>query len=166
MKFCCIVTNLAHFMRLYFCAFSGDTTARKTRCFYRAIFTFRVAVLMEISFSICLPPLLLADERGLADTGQLDDLCVGMVGEQAHRMVELFAVELGRTALAEIWVGGSRDGLALLRALDDHIALELRERQQHIAQQRVHRIVGQDTEIQHVDGDALVDHLSDETGCL
>ena len=81
-------------------------------------------------------------------------------------MVKLLGVEFGRTALTEIRVGGARDRLALLRALDDHVALELRERQQHVAQQRVHRVVGQDAKIQHVDGDALVDHIGDETGRL
>lgn len=81
-------------------------------------------------------------------------------------MVKLLGVELGRAALTEIRVGGARDRLALLRALDDHVALELRERQQHVAQQRVDRVVGQDAKIQHVDGDALVDHLGDEAGRL
>lgn len=81
-------------------------------------------------------------------------------------MVKLLGVELGRAALTEIRVGGTRDGLALLRALHDHVALELCERQQHVAQQRVHRVVGQDAKIQHVDGDALVDHLGDEAGRL
>ena len=108
----------------------------------------------------------LPDERGLADAGELDDLRVGMVREQRHRMVELLVVELGRAAFTEIWVGGARDRLALLRALDDHVALELRERQQHVAQQRVHRVVGQDAEIQYVDGHALVDHLGDQAGRL
>lgn len=89
-----------------------------------------------------------------------------MVREQRHRVVELLGVELGRAALTEIRVGGARDRLALLRALHDHVALELRERQQYIAQQRVDRVVGQDSEIQHVDGDALVDHLGDQAGRL
>ena len=42
-------------------------------------------------------------------------------------MVKLLGVELGRTALTEIRVGRARDRLALLRALHDHVALELRE---------------------------------------
>lgn len=108
----------------------------------------------------------LPDERGLADAGELDDLRVGMVIEQRHCVVELLGVELGWTALTEIRVGRARDRLALLRALDDHVALELRERQQHVAQQRVDRVVGQDAEIQYVDGHALVDHLGDESGRL
>ena len=81
-------------------------------------------------------------------------------------MVKLLGVEFGRTALTEIRVGGARDRLALLRALDDHVALELRERQQHVAQQRVDRVVGQDAEVQYIDGDALVDHIGDEVGGL
>lgn len=89
-----------------------------------------------------------------------------MVLEQRHRMVELLGIEFGRAALTEIRVGRARDRLALLRALHDHVALELCERQQHVAQQRVHRVVGQDAKIQHVDGDALVDHLGDEAGRL
>ena len=113
-----------------------------------------------------LPPLSLPDERGLADAGQLDDLRVGMVFKQDHCMVKLLGVELRRAALTEIRVGRARDRLALLRALHDHVALELGERQQHVAQQRVHRVVGQDAEIQYVDGDALVDHLGDEAGRL
>ena len=108
----------------------------------------------------------LPDERGLADAGELDDLRVGMVLKQRHRVVKLLGVELGRTALTEIRVGRARDRLALLRALHDHVALELRERQQHVAQQRVHRVVGQDAEVQYIDGDALVDHLGDEAGRL
>ena len=111
-------------------------------------------------------PLPLADERGLADAGQLDDLRIRMVFEEFHCMVKLLGVELRRAALTEIRVGRARDRLALLRALHDHVALELRERQQHVTQQRVHRVVGQDAKIQHVDGDALVDHLGDETGRL
>ena len=111
-------------------------------------------------------PLPFADERRLADTGQLNNLRVGMVLKQRHRMVKLLGVEFGRAALTEIRVGGARDRLALLRALHDHIALELRERQQHVAQQRVHRVVGQDAEVQYIDGDALVDHLGDEAGRL
>ena len=59
-------------------------------------------------------------------------------------MVKLLGVELGRAALTEIRVGRARDRLALLRALNDHVALKLRERQQHVAQQRVDRVVGQD----------------------
>ena len=81
-------------------------------------------------------------------------------------MVKLLGVEFGRTSLAEIGVSGARDRLALLRALHDHVALELRKRQQYIAQQRVDRVVGQDAKVQHVDGDALVDHLGDEAGRL
>ena len=50
-------------------------------------------------------PLPLADERGLADAGELDDLRVGMVREQRHRVVELLGVEFGRTAFTEIGVG-------------------------------------------------------------
>ena len=120
-----------------------------------------------INFNLeVLPPLPLPDERGLADAGQLDDLRVGMVIEQRHRVVELFSVKLRRPTFTEIRVGGARDRLALLRALHDHVALELRERQQHVAQQRVDRVVGQDAKIQHVDGDALVDHLGDEAGRL
>ena len=111
-------------------------------------------------------PLPLADERRLADAGELDDLRVGMVLEQSHCVVELLGVELGRAAFTEIRVGGARDRLALLRALHDHVALELRERQQHVAQQRVDRVVGQDAEVQYIDGDALVDHLGDQAGRL
>ena len=74
-------------------------------------------------------------------------------------MVKLLGVEFRRTSLAEIGVGRARNSLALLRALHDHVALELRERQQHVAQQRVDQVVGQDAEVEHVDGDALVDHL-------
>ena len=81
-------------------------------------------------------------------------------------MVKLFGVEFRRTSLAEIGVGRARDRLALLRALHDHVALELRERQQHVAQQRVDRVVGQDAEVQYVDGDALVDHVGDHAGRL
>lgn len=113
-----------------------------------------------------LPPLPLPDERGLADAGELNNLRVGVVLEQSHCVVKLLGVEFGRAAFTEIRVGGARDGLALLRALHDHVALELRERQQHVAQQRVHRVVGQDAEVQYVDGDALVDHLGDQAGRL
>lgn len=108
----------------------------------------------------------LADERGLADAGEFDDLRVGMVIKQRHRMVKLLGIKFGRAAFTEIRVGSARDRLALLRALHDHVTLELRERQQHVAQQRVDRVVGQDAEVQHVDGDALVDHLGDESGRL
>lgn len=111
-------------------------------------------------------PLSLPDERGLTDAGQLNNLRVGMILKQSHCMVELLGVELGRTALTEIRVGRARDRLALLRALNDHVALKLRERQQHVAQQRVDRVVGQDAEVEHVDSDALVDHLGDEAGRL
>ena len=72
-------------------------------------------------------PLSLPDERRLADTGQFYDLRVGMVLKQCHRMVKLLGIELGRAALTEIRVSGARDRLAFLRALDDHVALELRE---------------------------------------
>ena len=81
-------------------------------------------------------------------------------------MVKLLGVEFRRTSLAEIGVGRARNSLALLRALHDHVALELRERQQHVAQQRVDQVVGQDAEVEHVDGDALVDHLGDHAGRL
>lgn len=81
-------------------------------------------------------------------------------------MVKLFGVEFRRTSLAEIGVGRAGNRLALLRALHDHVALELRERQQHVAQQRVDRVVGQDAEVQYVDGDALVDHVGDHAGRL
>ena len=81
-------------------------------------------------------------------------------------MVKLLGVEFGRPSFAEIGVGGAGNRLALLRALHDHVALELRERQQHVAQQRVDRVVGQDAEVEHVDGDALVDHLGDHAGRL
>ena len=120
-----------------------------------------------INFNLeVLPPLPLPDERGLADTSEFHDLRIRMLLEQCHCMVKLFSVELRRPTFTEIRVGGARDRLALLRALHDHVALELRERQQHVAQQRVHRVVGQDAEIQHVDGDALVDHIGDEAGRL
>ena len=120
-----------------------------------------------INFNLeVLPPLPLADERGLADTGELNDLRIRMVLKQSHCVVKLLGVELRRAALTEIRVGGARDRLALLRALHDHVALELRERQQHVAQQRVHRVVGQDAEVQYIDGDALVDHLGDKAGRL
>lgn len=81
-------------------------------------------------------------------------------------MVKLLGVELGRTSLTEIGVDRAGNRLALLRALHDHVALELRERQQHVAQQRVDRVVGQDAEVQYVDGDALVDHVGDHAGRL
>ena len=113
-----------------------------------------------------LPPLSLPDERGLADAGQLDDLRIRMVFEEFHRVVKLLGVEFGRPSLAEIGVGRAGNRLALLRALHDHVALELRERQQHVAQQRVDRVVGQDAEVQYVDGDALVDHVGDHAGRL
>ena len=120
-----------------------------------------------INFNLeVLPPLPLPNQRRLADTSEFHDLRIRMLLEQCHCMVKLLGVELGRTALTEIRVGGARDRLALLRALHDHVALELRERQQHVAQQRVHRVVGQDAEVQYVDGDALVDHLGDESGRL
>ena len=122
--------------------------------------------LNHLAYGLNFPPLPLPDERGFADAGQLNNLRVGMVREQRHRVVELLGVELGRAALTEIRVGGARDRLALLRALHDHVALELRERQQHVAQQRVDRVVGQDAKVQHVDGDALVDHLGDHAGRL
>ena len=60
------------------------------------------------------PPLSLPDERRLADAGQLNNLRVGMVLEQRHRMVELLGIEFGRAALTEIRVGRARDRLALL----------------------------------------------------
>lgn len=113
-----------------------------------------------------LPPLFLPDERRLADAGELDDLRIRMLLKQSHCMVKLLGVELRRATLTEIRVGRARDRLALLCALNDHVALELRERQQHVAQQRVDRVVGQDAEVQYVDGDVLVDHLGDEAGCL
>ena len=108
----------------------------------------------------------LPNERRLADAGELNDLRIRMVLEQRHRVVKLLGIKLGRAALTEIRVGGARDRLALLRALHDHVALELRERQQHVAQQRVDRVVGQDAEVQYIDGDALVYHFSDKTGRL
>lgn len=87
-----------------------------------------------INFNLeVLPPLPLPDERGLADAGQLDDLRVRVVFEEFHRMVKLFGVEFGRPSLAEIGVGRAGDRLALLRALNDHVALELCKRQQYIA---------------------------------
>ena len=122
--------------------------------------------LNHLAYGLNFPPLSLPDERRFADAGELDDLRVRMVIEQRHRMVKLLGVELGRAALTEIRVGGARDRLALLRALHDHVALELRERQQHVAQQRVDRVVGQDAEVQYIDGDALVDHIGDEVGGL
>ena len=122
--------------------------------------------LNHLAYGLNFPPLSLPDERRFADAGELDDLRVRMVIEQRHRMVKLLGVELGRAALTEIRVGRARDRLALLCALDDHVALELRERQQHVAQQRVDRVVGQDAEVQYVDGDALVDHIGDEVGGL
>ena len=122
--------------------------------------------LNHLAYGLNFPPLFLPDERRLADAGELDDLRVGMVLEQRHRVVKLLGVERGRAALTEIRVGRARDRLALLRALYDHVALELRERQQHVAQQRVHRVVGQDAEVQYIDGDAIVDHLGDEAGRL
>lgn len=128
--------------------------------------SFARVFLNHLAYGLNFSSLPLPDERGLADAGELDDLRVGMVREQRHRMVKLLGIEFGRAALTEIRVGGARDRLALLRALDDHVALELRERQQHVAQQRVHRVVGQDAEVQYVDGDALVDHLGDEAGRL
>ena len=76
-------------------------------------------------------PLFLPDERRLADAGELDDLRVGMVLEQRHRMVKLLGIEFGRAAFTEIRVGGARDRLALLRALHDHVALELLSPQEH-----------------------------------
>lgn len=81
-------------------------------------------------------------------------------------MVKLLGVEFGRAAFTEIRVGRASDGLTFLGALHDHVALELRERQQHVAQQRVHRIVGQDAKVQYVDGHALVDHIGDHAGRL
>ena len=122
--------------------------------------------LNHLAYGLNFPPLSLPDERRFADAGELDDLRVRMVIEQRHRMVKLLGVELGRAALTEIRVGRARDRLALLCALDDHVALELRERQQHVAQQRVDRVVGQDAEVQYIDGDALVDHIGDEVGGL
>ena len=89
--------------------------------------SFARVFLNHLAYGLNFPPLPLPDERGLADAGQFYDLRVGMVLEQGHRVVELLSVELGRTALTEIRVSGARDRLALLRALDDHVALELRE---------------------------------------
>ena len=45
------------------------------------------------------------DERGLADTGQFDDLCMRMVHKQNYCMVKLSGVEIGRTVFTEIRVG-------------------------------------------------------------
>ena len=45
------------------------------------------------------------DERGFADTGQFDDLCMRMVDKQNDCMVKLSGVELGRTVFTEIRVG-------------------------------------------------------------
>ena len=81
-------------------------------------------------------------------------------------MVELLSVEFWRTAFTEIGVGGAGDGLALLGTLHDHVALKLGERQQHVAKKRVHRVVRQDAEVQHVNGNALVDHVCDKAGRL
>ena len=50
-------------------------------------------------------PFFLVDERGLADTGQFDDLCMRMVDKQNYCMVKLSGVELGRTVFTEIRVG-------------------------------------------------------------
>ena len=97
--------------------------------------------LNHLAYGLNFPLLSLPDKRGLADAGELDDLCVGVVFEELHRVVELLGVELGRAALTEIGVGGAGDGLALLGTLHDHVALKLGERQQHVAQQRVHRVV-------------------------
>ena len=128
--------------------------------------SFARVFLNHLAYGLNCPPLPLPDERGLADAGELYDLRVGMVIEQCHRVVELLGVELGRAALTEIRVGRARNRLPLLRALHDHVALELRERQQHVAQQRIDRVVGQDAEVQYIDGHAFVDHLGDEAGRL
>ena len=122
--------------------------------------------LNHLAYGLNFPPLSLPDKRGLADAGELDGLRVGVVFEELHRVVELLGVELGRAALTEIRVGRAGDGLALLSTLHDHVALELRERQQHVAQQRVDRVVGQDAEVQHVNGNTLVDHVCDKAGRL
>ena len=120
-----------------------------------------------INFNLeVLPPLPLPNQRRLADTSEFHDLRIRMLLEQCHCMVKLLGIELGRPSLAEIGVGRAGNRLALLRALHDHVALELCKRQQHVTQQRVDRVVGQDAEIQYVDGDALVDHLGDEAGRL
>ena len=50
-------------------------------------------------------PFFLVDERGIADTGQFDDLCMRMVDKQNDCMVKLSGVELGRTVFTEIRVG-------------------------------------------------------------
>ena len=120
-----------------------------------------------INFNLeVLPPLPLPNQRRLADTSEFHDLRIRMLLEQCHCMVKLLGIELGRPSLAEIGVGRAGNRLALLRALHDHVALELCKRQQYIAQQRVDRIVGQDTEVQYVDGNALVDHVGDHAGRL
>mgnify|MGYP007023325685 CR=1 FL=1 len=122
--------------------------------------------LNHLAYGLNFPPLPLPDKRRFADAGEFGGLRVGVVFEELHRVVELLGVEFWRTPFAEIRVGRARDGLALLRALHDHVALELRERQQHIAKKRVDRVVRQDAEVQYVDGNTLVDHLGDETGRL
>ena len=79
-----------------------------------------------INFNLeVLPPLPLPNQRGLADAGQLDDLRVGMVLKQSHCMVKLLGIEFRRPTFTEIRVGRARNSLALLRALHDHVALEL-----------------------------------------
>ena len=122
--------------------------------------------LNHLAYGLNFPPLPLPDKRRFADAGEFGGLRVGVVFEELHRVVELLGVEFWRTPFAEIRVGRARDGLALLRALHDHVALELRERQQHIAKKRVDRVVRQDAEVQYVDGNTLVDHLGDESGRL
>lgn len=95
-----------------------------------------------INFNLeVLPPLPLPNQRRFADAGEFGGLRVGVVFEELHRVVELLGVEFWRTPFAEIRVGRAGDRLALLGALHDHVALELGERQQHVAQQRVHRVV-------------------------
>ena len=122
--------------------------------------------LNHLAYGLNFPPLSLPDKRGLADAGEFGGLRVGVVFEELHRVVELLGVEFWRTPFAEIRVGRTGDGLAFLGALHDHVALELRERQQHVAKKRVHRVVRQDAEVQYVDGNALVDHVGDEAGRL
>ena len=106
-----------------------------------------------------------SEQSAFADAGHGRNLLVGMVFQELQGVVDLCRLELFRAAFTIIRVLAG-NCFPFLGTLNDHVPLELSERQKNIPEQSADAVIAENAEIQYINRDPFVDEIGDQIGGL